>query len=279
MSHAKSQALKKNRSALNVPEPLKHCDPGSLTCIAVKPRVSHCVVGVTIGNQETRSPSKVGSNPIMIEGKAHASLGEDNNFLGTLKTLQKENLQLRGTLKEKDAIISRLMKIIDDQVTKYNRAIELEKEHQKETERQLQESEDLVKEQVQLFNETTTHYTKIIEEQHTQHAELMSELKKQNEADIWCKEEKIAKLKQYISDTFQEKSREHQQQIDELMREINTFTEKPQILKTKLEKETGSKKLTGQRLQGIPEALHGAELSLPEFLTHTPAPLQVVGTG
>ncbi|KAF7252804.1 Phage-like element PBSX protein XkdO [Varanus komodoensis] len=260
MSHVKTQALKKNRSTLNVPEPFKPCDPRSfLMSISVKPRIPPWVIGVATGNQEMKSLAKVGSDPIMIEGKAHvsksiqsptvslvtkeASLGGENNFLGMVKILQKENLQLKDTIKEKDSIISRLMKIIEDQVLKYNKAIELEKEHQKETERRLEESECLVKDQIQLLNETVTHYTKIIQEQHTQHTEMVFEMKKQNEIDIRCREEKIAKLKQYISDTFQEKSREHQHQIDELMREINKFTEKPHILKTKLERETNFKKL------------------------------------
>nr|XP_020633033.1 uncharacterized protein LOC110069814 [Pogona vitticeps]XP_020633034.1 uncharacterized protein LOC110069814 [Pogona vitticeps] len=230
MNHAVSQPLKRNVCSVNAPEPFR-------MHIAIKPRVPPCVIGVAAGFQETRSSIKVGSEP-MIDRKAHISksfqecLGEENGYLGMYKTLQKENQQLKKTLKEKDLIITRLMKIIENQVTKYNKAIELEKEHQKETERRLEESERLVKEQIQLLDDTIRHYTKIIQEQHTQHAELISEMKKQNEADIRCREEKIAKLKQYISETFEEKSREHQQQIDELMREINKFMEMSHILKT-----------------------------------------------
>ncbi|KAJ7341304.1 hypothetical protein JRQ81_005244 [Phrynocephalus forsythii] len=230
MNHAVSQSFKRNVFAVNAHEPFR-------MQIAIKPRVPPCVIGVAAGLQETRSSMRVGNEP-MMERKAHISkslqacLGEDNNSLEMHKTLEKENQQLKNTLKEKDVIISRLMKIIENQVTKYNKAIELEKEHQKETERRLEESECLVKEQIQLLDDTVRHYTKIIQEQHTQHAQLVSEMKKQNEADIRCREEKIAKLKQYISETFQEKSREHQQQIEELMREINKFVEMSHILKT-----------------------------------------------
>lgn len=45
-----------------------------------------------------------------------ASLDEDKNILETIKSLQKENLQLKDTLKEKDSTISRLMEITKDQV-------------------------------------------------------------------------------------------------------------------------------------------------------------------
>ncbi|XP_060129132.1 uncharacterized protein LOC118082989 isoform X2 [Zootoca vivipara] len=81
--------------------------------------------------------------------------------------------------------------------------------------------------------------TKLIKDQH---AELVHEMKKQSEADIRRREENILKIKQYISGTFQEKSREHQQQTHELRREINKFMEKSHILKTKLEKELNAKK-------------------------------------
>ncbi|XP_042303520.1 uncharacterized protein LOC121920437 isoform X2 [Sceloporus undulatus] len=230
MTHAKSQTLKKNLYAINVPDPLKYRSPDTFRMhITVNPRILPCVVGVATGIQETRSSTKIASYPV-VERKAHAN--KENNFLGTYKTLQKENLQLKHSLKEKDSIITRLMRIIEEQVTKYNTAIALEKEHQKETARRLEESESLIKEQIQLLDETIRHYTKIIQEQHTQHAELVSEIKKQNEADIKCREEKIAKLKQYISETFQEKSREHQQEINELTREINKFTEKSHIVKS-----------------------------------------------
>ncbi|XP_042303542.1 uncharacterized protein LOC121920437 isoform X3 [Sceloporus undulatus] len=188
MTHAKSQTLKKNLYAINVPDPLKYRSPDTFRMhITVNPRILPCVVGVATGIQETRSSTKIASYPV-VERKAH--------------------------------------------VTKYNTAIALEKEHQKETARRLEESESLIKEQIQLLDETIRHYTKIIQEQHTQHAELVSEIKKQNEADIKCREEKIAKLKQYISETFQEKSREHQQEINELTREINKFTEKSHIVKS-----------------------------------------------
>ncbi|XP_061482117.1 uncharacterized protein LOC133384219 [Rhineura floridana] len=249
MSHMKSQALKINGCAFKVHESIRHCSPGSLlTHVAVKPSVAPCIVSVATGNQETGLPLKVESDP-MIRQKLHmtksvqASLGEENNFLRKFKTLQKEHLQLKGILKEKESSISRLIKTLKDQATEYKTAIESEKEHQKDTERRLEESEHLVKEKIQLLSETITHYTKIIEKQETKHAELVFEMKKQNEADIRCREEKILKLKQYISGSFQEKSREHQEQTDELRREINKFMEKSDILKTKLEKELNSKKV------------------------------------
>ncbi|XP_003227814.1 uncharacterized protein LOC100556345 [Anolis carolinensis] len=238
MTHAKSRNLKKSVYAMNAPDPYKYGGPNTLRSHShVMPRVPPCVVGKAAGIQETRSSTKIASN-LIAEGKTHASkffpasLGNENYSSGMFKTLQKENLQLTDCLKEKDSIITKLMRIIEEQATKYNTAIALEKEHQKETERRLEESENLIKDQIQLLDETIRHYTKIIQEQYTQHAELVSEMKKQNEADIKCREEKIAKLKEYISETFQEKSREHQQQIDELMREISKFTQKSQILKT-----------------------------------------------
>ncbi|XP_034966801.2 inner centromere protein isoform X1 [Zootoca vivipara] len=234
MTHMKSQALKVRGRAFKEHEPFRHYSPGSLlTDRTIKPRVTPGTVGVATGNQETSR--KVGSDPM-------ASLGEENNSLEKFKALQKKHLQLKGILKEKESSISRLTKLIKDQATEYRTAIEFEKEHQKETERQLEESEHLVKEQSQLLDETVAHYTKIIQEQETQHAELVHEMKKQSEADIRRREENILKIKQYISGTFQEKSREHQQQTHELRREINKFMEKSHILKTKLEKELNAKK-------------------------------------
>nr|XP_028581002.1 inner centromere protein-like isoform X1 [Podarcis muralis]XP_028581003.1 inner centromere protein-like isoform X1 [Podarcis muralis] len=238
MTHLKSQALKVRGRAFKDHEPFRHCSPGSLLTVrAIKPRVTPGTVGVATGNQlETRS-RKVGSDPMQ------ASFGEENNSLEKFKALQKKHLQLKGILKEKESSISRLTKIIKDQATEYRTAIELEKEHQKETERRLEESEHLVKEQSQLLDETVARYRKIIKEQETQHAELVLEMKKQSEADIRRREENILKIKQYISGTFQEKSRERQQQTDELRREINKFMEKSHILKTKLEKELNAKKV------------------------------------
>ncbi|XP_060105723.1 E3 ubiquitin-protein ligase BRE1A-like isoform X1 [Heteronotia binoei] len=248
MPGAKRQALKMNGCAFKAPEPLKHCGSTSLlTKVVAKSRIPSCIVGVALRNQEAKSHTNVRSDP-MTEEKAHvnksiqASLDEDENILEKFKNLQEENLQLRGNLKEKDSTISRLMKITKDQAAEYNTAIELVKEHQKETERQLEKSEHLVKEKIQLLEETKQHYTKILQKQHTQHAELVLEMKKQNAVDIRNREEKIAKLRQYISDTFQEKSWERQQQMDELRRELNKFTEETHILKIKLEKELRSKR-------------------------------------
>lgn len=45
-----------------------------------------------------------------------ASFGEENNSLEKFKALQKKHLQLKGILKEKESSISRLTKIIKDQV-------------------------------------------------------------------------------------------------------------------------------------------------------------------
>ncbi|XP_053103067.1 uncharacterized protein LOC128323620 isoform X2 [Hemicordylus capensis] len=207
MPHTKSHALKINGCAFKVPEPFRHC---GLTLMVAKPKLPSCTVSVATGNQGTNSTVKVRNGPI-IDEKACVNksiqVSEENNFLENIKILQKENLQLKGTLEEKDSTISRLMKIIEDQATEYNTAVELEKEHWNKTERQLEESKHLVREKMQLLDETRTHYTKIIQEQATQHAELVFEMKKQIEAEIRCREEKIAKLKQYISCTFQEKSR------------------------------------------------------------------------
>ncbi|XP_048373766.1 fas-binding factor 1-like [Sphaerodactylus townsendi] len=228
MPHAKCQVLKINGCSLKVPKPLKH-------------------YGSTFGNHESKSHIIVRSDPMTAE-KAYvnksiqASLDKEENILEKFKSLQKDNLQLKSTLKEKDSTISRLRKITKNQAAEYNTAIELEKEHQKETEKQLEESEHLVKEKVQLLDETIRYYTKILQEQHTQHAELVSEMKKQNAVDIRNREEKIARLRQCISNTFQEKSREHHQQMEELRRELNKFIEKTRILKQKLDKEISSKK-------------------------------------
>ncbi|XP_077189071.1 uncharacterized protein LOC143835400 isoform X2 [Paroedura picta] len=219
MPRARCQALKINGHAFKATEPLKHCGSTSFrTHVVAKSRIPSCIVGVALRNQETKSHIKVRSNP-MREGKAHVnksvqtSLDNDENILEKFKSLQEENLQLRGTLKEKDSTISRLMKITKDQATEYNTAIELEKEHQKEMERQLEESEHVVKEKIQLLEETIRYYTKILQEQHTQYTELMFEMKKQNAEDIRNREEKLAKLRQYVSDGFQEKSRKTGQEL------------------------------------------------------------------
>lgn len=54
------------------------------------------------------------------------------------------------------------------QAAEFNTAIELVKEHLKETEMRLEESEHLVKEKIQLLEEVIWYYTKMLQEQHTQ---------------------------------------------------------------------------------------------------------------
>ncbi|XP_069464129.1 dynein regulatory complex protein 9-like isoform X3 [Ambystoma mexicanum] len=72
---------------------------------------------------------------------------------------------------------------------------------------------------------------------HDKYEGELTTIKKQGQADISHRDEKIAKLKRQIADIFKERSWEHQQQLEELRKELNRLTEEAQLLRIRLKRE------------------------------------------
>ncbi|XP_041105285.1 cancer-associated gene 1 protein-like [Polyodon spathula] len=209
------------------------------------------VTGVAIPGPETRTaPAKVAvprSSIITKEKSYQPRSAKDKSIQVSLDNqiilherntaLEKEVLQLKSDLKDKESAISSCNKLIQDKNLECVQLVEAERQLHVETKDKLRETERLAQERIKLYHDCTRSYEKSIEELKHEHEVTVAAFKERNGSEIYSRDEKIRKLKQQISDIHQEKSRERQQQLEELRKELNRLTEEANNLKRRLKTE------------------------------------------
>ncbi|XP_069464128.1 trichohyalin-like isoform X2 [Ambystoma mexicanum] len=209
------------------------------------------IAGVSFGVQNTRGLGNMfgiktkksvpidtrWNNKTFNSSSTQTSFDDENKYLEKIKMMHKENIQLNATLKERDDAIVKFSQMMHDKNAEYAKSLEAERNLQKATKKQLVESQNLVQEKIYLLHENTMHYEQLIQQLKTQYEGELTTIKKQGQADISHRDEKIAKLKRQIADIFKERSWEHQQQLEELRKELNRLTEEAQLLRIRLKRE------------------------------------------
>ncbi|KAM4695554.1 uncharacterized protein O3C94_005821 [Discoglossus pictus] len=192
----------------------------------------------TITQLETKATKRIPSNggmerirKTMVSKSVQVSSENENLFLAKIQALEKENLSLKASLKEKCDSLLALTKDIEDKSVQYHKNIEMEINSHVLTRKQLEECQSTVKEKEQLLEENMEHYEKVTTELQKQFEETMTSLQEQKQSDINIRDEKITKLKQQIAELFKEKSWEHQHQIEEFQKELNQLSEETQLLR------------------------------------------------
>ncbi|XP_053568020.1 uncharacterized protein LOC128657658 isoform X1 [Bombina bombina] len=189
-------------------------------------------------------PSSVGFERIRksVVSKS-VQVSSDGDNLSLLQALQKENLALKASLKEKEASILSLIKEIDNKTLQYKSAIQTEINNHNITRKQLEESQSAVKLKEKHLGEIKLHYENVTQELQNQCEEKITSVTKQSQLEIISRDEKINKLKKQISDLFKEKSREHHQQIEDLQNELKLLRDEAQFHQKVCKRQDTSKKV------------------------------------
>ncbi|KAM5165491.1 uncharacterized protein ACMZJ9_007928 [Mantella aurantiaca] len=169
------------------------------------------------------------------------SSDEQSALLAKIEALQKENLQLRSSVKQKEDMVGELNKTIKNKTLQFAKDIELEVNSHKTTRQSLDRSQRLVEEKEQLLKDNILHYENVNRELQSQYEETMAALREQSQLEINVRDEKIHKLKQQISEIFRDKSWEHQKQMEDLQKEISRLAEEAQLLRTQLKRDSISR--------------------------------------
>nr|XP_033794102.1 uncharacterized protein PFB0145c-like isoform X2 [Geotrypetes seraphini] len=239
---------------LGSPEPVKHSN--SVSIMKIRRNNSDTlpyVAGVSLGPHSYKPPSNLVANKLMrtnpdgiknektvIHKSIQVSM-DDKNFLALIKELQKEIRQLQGTIKEKDETLSSMVEVIQGKNEEFVKSIEVERSNHEITKEQVKECQNIIDEKIQLLNDSTTYYETLMDDLQTQYNEAVETVKKHSQLEIRQRDEKLIRLKQQIADMFKEKSWEHQQQLDELRKEMTRMSEEIQVLRIKLKSETLTK--------------------------------------
>ncbi|XP_029449566.1 interaptin-like isoform X2 [Rhinatrema bivittatum] len=250
MSNLRLKAIKSSGINVGSPEPMKLNN--SVSIMKIRRNSSDTlpyVSGVSLGPHNSKiSTSLVAPKPIRVMldssknernvvNKSVQVNSDDKCFLSQMKELQKENRQLQGSVKEKDEAMNNLIEVIQGKNDEYVKALEIERNNHETTKQQVKECQNLIEEKIQLLNDSTVYYETLMEDLQTQYQEAVETVKKHSQLEIRQRDDKLAKLKQQIADIFKEKSWEHQQQLEELKKELNRMTDETQMLRMKLKAE------------------------------------------
>ncbi|XP_066553419.1 meiosis-specific nuclear structural protein 1-like [Amia ocellicauda] len=189
------------------------------------------------GSQTRLEPAKPHLSRKTIKDQSVQVSLHNDSLLEKNAALEKEVLQLKCELKEKDLHISSFSRLIKAKNVEHTEKINAERELHCQTKEQLQKAEHEVQEKVQMYLECTSAYEQTIKDLTLQHNLTISDLKEEMNSERIRKDENINKLKQQISDILQGNSWERQQQLEELQKEINRLTAETSALKQQLKLE------------------------------------------
>ncbi|XP_040207059.1 protein FAM184A-like isoform X1 [Rana temporaria] len=190
--------------------------------------------------------SAVTSRKRVASKSVQVSSDEESALLSKIEALQKENLLLRSSLKEKEDVVEKLSKTIRNKTLQFAKDIELEVNSHKTSRQSLDRSQRLVEEKEQLLNYNILHYENVNRELQSQYEETVAALREQSQIEVHIRDEKIHNLKQQISEVFRNKSWEHQKQMEDLQKEISRLAEEAQLLRSQLKRDNSSRQECGK---------------------------------
>ncbi|XP_072437744.1 uncharacterized protein [Chiloscyllium punctatum] len=172
------------------------------------------------------------------------SMYDQKQLMERICILEKETAQLKTQLKEKDVIITNLTELLQHKISEYSQLIEEEQQSHEQTEGKLKQAETLAEEKLQQLQENRKEFEEKAEQLKKLHEEKLAAVLRKSASEISCRDEKISKLKQQISEILQGKScpvfvflihkRERQRQIYELKKEVTRVSEEASRLQREL---------------------------------------------
>ncbi|XP_032881045.1 golgin subfamily A member 6-like protein 22 isoform X2 [Amblyraja radiata] len=187
------------------------------------------------------SQSTLASQPILLRRK-QAPMYDQKQLTERISMLEKENAQLKTQLKEKEVTINSINKLMQLKDSEYSQLIKKEQQSHEQTEERLKQAESLAAEKLQILYESRKEFGEKTEHLNKLHEEKLATVIKENASEITCRDEKIRKLKQQVSEVLEGKSWERQQQLHELKKEVIRLTEEASALQKKLKLHQSFKK-------------------------------------
>ncbi|XP_018411320.1 PREDICTED: unconventional myosin-XVIIIa-like [Nanorana parkeri] len=247
-----------NRAILSEVDPMRHLRHSFHMSRTNTTEQLPSIAGIGLGIQDVKSTTNVpfGKTAKSVPGTVTAekpsrksvvsiavqvSSDEESAFLSKIQALQKENLVLRSSVKEKEDMVEKLNKTITNKTLQFAKDIELEVNSHETTRQSLDRSQRLVEEKEQLLNDNILHYENVSRELQSQYEETMAALREQSQIEVNIRDEKVNKLKQQISELFRDKSWEHQKQMEDLQKEISRLAEEAQLHRTQLKRDSTSR--------------------------------------
>ncbi|XP_059841993.1 uncharacterized protein LOC132402916 isoform X2 [Hypanus sabinus] len=167
--------------------------------------------------------------------KKSDSTYDQKQLMERISMLEKENAQLKAQLKEKEVTINNISKQMQQEISEYNDLVKLEYQSHEWLKEKLKQAEALAAEKFHCLHECRKEFEEKTEHLKKLYEEKIATMTREKASEIACRDEKIRKLKQQVSEILQGKSWERQQQLDELKKEIIRLTEEASTLQKKLQ--------------------------------------------
>ncbi|XP_067845164.1 uncharacterized protein PF3D7_1120000-like [Heptranchias perlo] len=255
MSDIKSKVSRVKVEAMRPTGNLKHNSAASGPDTPTKePPVFTGITGIAMSIPEAKSLTihfdavkvqKLGlSKKIHFGGEKHdlsakdtsikMSLYDRKQLMERISMLEKETAQLKTQLKEKDRTITNVTKLMQDKILEYSQLVKDEQQSHEWTQDKLKQVEMLAAEKLQILHESRKEFEEKTEHLKKLHEEKLATLLRGSTSEISCRDEKISKLKQQVSEILQGKSWERQQQLHELKKEVKRLSEEASTLHREL---------------------------------------------
>lgn len=140
------------------------------------------------------------------DATSKAPMYDQKQLTERISMLEKENAQLKTQLKEKEVTINNVNKLMQQKDSEYSQLIKKEQQSHEQTEERLKQAESLAAEKLQILYESRKEFGEKTEHLNKLHEEKLATVIKENASEITCRDEKIRKLKQQVSEVLQGKS-------------------------------------------------------------------------
>ncbi|XP_042189290.1 uncharacterized protein LOC103178015 isoform X2 [Callorhinchus milii] len=121
------------------------------------------------------------------------------------------------------------------QISEHAQLVEEEQQSHELTREKLEQSENVVAEKIQLLHDHQKEYEQSTEDLKELHKVRVATIIKETTSEINCRDEKIAKMKQQISEILKGKSWERQEQLNGMKKELKSVSDEVTVLERKLE--------------------------------------------
>ncbi|XP_007890679.1 golgin subfamily A member 6-like protein 22 isoform X1 [Callorhinchus milii] len=186
--------------------------------------------GISKRNCEGDKPEKTSKDATF-----QVSLDEQNQMLERICMLEREIVQLKTQLEEKDTSLNNVTKLMQDKISEHAQLVEEEQQSHELTREKLEQSENVVAEKIQLLHDHQKEYEQSTEDLKELHKVRVATIIKETTSEINCRDEKIAKMKQQISEILKGKSWERQEQLNGMKKELKSVSDEVTVLERKLE--------------------------------------------
>ncbi|XP_061414735.1 centrosome-associated protein CEP250-like isoform X1 [Lethenteron reissneri] len=176
----------------------------------------------------------------------------EKELLDQIRALTMQVNLLGQENKDKDSMVTSLTEQMDAKELELEERLATERQTHRQSREELAKVENLAKERMLLLQENTRLHHEEVEKMQMQvciraalwqHKESMAAVLEGKEKEVQCLEEKIGKLKQHIADLLNGRSRERQQQLDELRKELTRITQENELMQKKLKRYTSGKEV------------------------------------